>query len=74
MNEWLEHAGKCISLTPFALCMGVFFRECVRLRISDTEGDTLIIYSNGTFVALAGNCEVEIVGLWQAPLGLGNVT
>jgi hypothetical protein len=35
------------------------------LVISDTQGDTLIIYSNGTFVAFAGNCELEIVGTWQ---------
>jgi hypothetical protein len=34
------------------------------LVISDTNGDTLIIYANGTFEAFAGNCELEIVGTW----------
>jgi len=41
------------------------------LVISDTEGDTLIIYSNGTFVGFVGNCELEIVGSWQPTPGAG---
>lgn len=32
------------------------------VSISDTDGDTLIIYANGTFEAFAGSCEIEIVG------------
>jgi hypothetical protein len=36
-----------------------------QLVISDTTGDTLIIYSNGSFAAFAGHCELEIVGSWS---------
>ena len=32
------------------------------VTISDTDGDTLTIYANGTFEAFAGSCEIEIVG------------
>jgi hypothetical protein len=32
------------------------------VTISDADGDTLIIYANGTFEAFAGACELEIVG------------
>lgn len=44
------------------------FSDPQRLVISDTEGDTLIIYSNGTYLGFAGNCELEFVGSWKAPL------
>lgn len=36
------------------------------VSMSDSEGDTLILYANGTFEAFAGNCELEIVGSWNA--------
>jgi hypothetical protein len=32
------------------------------VTISDADGDTLIIYANGTFEAFASACELEIVG------------
>jgi hypothetical protein len=48
---------------------GPFFVELsstTTVTISDTDGDTLIIYANGTFEAFVGSCEIEIVGSWLA--------
>jgi len=36
------------------------------VALSDTDGDTLIIYANGTFEAFAGACELDIVGTLPA--------
>ena len=44
---------------------GTFFVDLsssTSITISDTDGDTLIIYANGTFEAFAGSCEIEVVG------------
>ncbi|CZR67801.1 uncharacterized protein PAC_17700 [Phialocephala subalpina] len=35
--------------------------------ISDSSGDTLIMYDNGTFVAFLANCGLEIVSTWPLP-------
>jgi hypothetical protein len=42
----------------------VDFSSSSYVSVSDTDGDTLILYNNGTFQAFVGSCQVEIVGSW----------
>ncbi|MCJ1403079.1 hypothetical protein MMC11_006302 [Xylographa trunciseda] len=37
------------------------------VAMSDANGDTLILYANGTFEAFAGACELDIVGTLPVP-------
>jgi hypothetical protein len=40
--------------------------------ISDSSGDTLIMYDNGTFVAFLAKCALEVVGKWPLPSAPGS--
>jgi len=42
------------------------------VAISDTAGNTLMIYANGTFQVFVGFCQLEIVGSWLASDSSGN--
>ncbi|CAI4211976.1 unnamed protein product [Parascedosporium putredinis] len=59
--------------TRFAIhnsTQGTFYldmSDARQLAVSDEDGDTLIIYENGTYALYVGNCEAAVIGTWLDP-------